>query len=121
MVKTHAENCLVCNKTKPINAKPQGLLKNLQIADGPWSSLSVNFITDLPLSENYTGIMVVVDRFTKWAEFFPVEKTITAQETTKIFMNEIFSRHGLPTEIISDKGPQFVSSLFTGVLKNLNI
>ena len=42
----------------------------LQILDAPWSLISVNFITDLPLSNGADAIMVVVDRFTKFAEFF---------------------------------------------------
>ena len=56
--------CISCNRNKPSLSKPAGLLKPLEIPSGPWSSLSVDFITDLPSSNGYDSIMVVVDRFT---------------------------------------------------------
>lgn len=95
---------------KPSNAKPAGLLKPLQHPSGPWQSLSVDFITSLPRCEGYDAITVVVDRFTKMAEFFPCLTTFSAKDTAQIFIREIFARHSLPEEIVSDRGPQFVPS-----------
>ena len=100
-VATYVKACTSCNRNKPLNCKPSGLLMPLQIPDAPWSSISVDFITNLPLSNGANVIMVVVDRFTKWAEFFPCSKSITAQGAASIFLKEVFSRHGLPKEIIS--------------------
>ena len=60
-IDTYILNCLTCCWTKPINTKPQGLLNPLQPPKAPWSSLSVDFITDLPLSKGFDCIMVVVD------------------------------------------------------------
>ena len=114
-------NCLTCCCTKPINTKPQGLLNPLQPPKAPWSSLSVDFITDLPPFAGYDCIMVVVGRFTKWSEFFPCHKTITAQDTAKIFLKEIFLRHGLLNKIISNCGPRFVSLFTTALWNNLQI
>ena len=120
-VEIYVKNCITFNRTKPINSKPQDLLSPLQIPDAPWTSLSVDFITDLPPSAGYDCIMVVVDRFTKWSEFFPCHKTITAQDTAKIFLKDIFLRHGLPTKIIFYCGPQFVSLFTTALWINLQI
>ena len=116
-VKEHLKHCLSCSRNKPSTTKPTGLLFPLKVPDAPWSSISVDFITDLPVSNGYDSIMVVVDRFTKWAEFFPCLKTITAQEASKIFLKEVFSRHGLPQEIVSDRGTQFVSKFFSCLTK----
>ena len=120
-VKEHIQHCLSCSRNKPSNSKPTGLLLPLKVPDTPWSSVSVDFITDLPLSNGFDSIMVVVDRFTKWAEFFPCLKTINAQEASKIFMREIFAIHGLPQEIVSDRGTQFVSQFFSCLTKSLGI
>ena len=63
----------------------------------------MDFITDLLSSKGY-------DRFTKMAHFVPCTKTINSQETTDLVMREVFRHHGLPDDIIIDRGPQFIST-----------
>ena len=120
-VKEYVRHCLSCSRNKPSTSKPTGLLLPLKVPEAPWLSISVDFIIDRPLSNGFNAIMVVVDRFTKWAEFFPCLKTITAKEASNIFLKEVFSRHGLPQEIVSDRGPQFVSQFFSSLTKSLGI
>lgn len=120
-VKKLLDDCVVCARVKPSNEKPAGLLKPLQHPSGPWLSLSVDFITSLPRCEGFDAIIVVVVRFTKMAEFFPFTSTLSPKDTAQIFIREIFARHGLPEEIVSGWGPQFVSKLWTHFLKGLQI
>ena len=79
-VATYVKACTSCNRNKPSNCKPSGLLMPLQIPDAPWSSISVDFITYIPLSHRADAIMVVVDRFTKWAEFFLAQSLTQLKE-----------------------------------------
>ena len=65
--------------------------------------------------------MVVVKRYTKLADFFPCSSSITSKETADLFVQEIFARHGLPKEIISKCGPQFISNFWSQFLKGLSI
>lgn len=65
--------------------------------------------------------MVGVDRFTKMVLFFPYSTYFSAKDNAEIFIWEIFSRHRLPDKIISDRGHQFVSKLWTQFLKCLYI
>ena len=104
-VKEHVRHCLSCSRNKPSTSKPTGLLLPLKVPEAPWLSISVDFITDLPLSNGFDTIMVVVDRFTKWEEFFPFLKAITAKEASNIFLKEVFSRHGLPQELYQIEAP----------------
>ena len=46
-----------------------GLLEPLPVPDGPWSSISMDFITGLPKSKGREVIMVIVDRWTKYGHF----------------------------------------------------
>jgi len=47
------------------------------ISEKPWSHISADFITKLPLAQGYNSILVVVNRLTKIAHFIPTtEKTI---------------------------------------------
>ena len=75
------------------------------IPESPWKSISLDFITDLPPSKGFHSILTIVDRFTKMAHFIPCTKVITSQETTELLMREVFRHHGLPNDIISDRGP----------------
>jgi len=62
----HVRSCPVCQRNKGANQKVPGLLKPLQIPDEPFHSISIYFITQLPLtSTGYDAIFVVVCRW-KW-------------------------------------------------------
>ena len=79
----------------------------------------MDFITDLPPSKGFDTILTVVDRFTKMAHFLPCVKNISRQETADIIMREVFQHHGLPDDIISDRGPQFISHFWKRRPQNL--
>ena len=77
----------------------------MPILESPLKSISLDFITDLPTSKGFDSILTVVDRFTKMAHLIPCTKAINSQETTELLMREVFRHHGLPDDIIGDRGP----------------
>ncbi|MBW0494568.1 hypothetical protein O181_034283, partial [Austropuccinia psidii MF-1] len=121
LIKDYVSSCQKCSRNKDIHHKKFGLLKTLQIPSGPWNSLSMDFITQLPLSNNFDSILVVVDRFSKMAIFIPAYKTITSLELAQIFISHVFSKHGLSVSIVSDRGSLFVSSFWTNLFQQLKI
>ena len=120
-VYNYVRGCHPCNRAKPARHKPYGLLQPLPIADRPWSFLSMDFIDQLPLSDNFDSILVVVDRFTKMALFIPTRTDITSSELATLFIQHIFSKHGLPADVVSDRGSKFTSSLWRDLNKALGI
>jgi len=120
-VKDYVRSCDTCCRSKDSRHKPYGLLSPLEIAERPWSSLSMDFITDLPPSNNYTCIFVVNDRLTRMSHFIPFENVPSASDTANAFMVYIFRFHGLPDEIISDRGTQFTSKFWNSICKTFNI
>jgi len=86
------------------------------IPEKPWSHISANFITKLPLAQGYDLILVVVDRLTKMAHFIPTTEKTTAGRLARLFRDNIWKLHSLPESIISDRGPQFTA----GVMRELN-
>jgi hypothetical protein len=72
----------------------------------------MDFIMDLPTVRAKNSILVVVDRLTKMAHFTPCSKSITTEETAQLILDGIVRLHGLPEEIVSDKGPQFASKFW---------
>ncbi|MBW0510946.1 hypothetical protein O181_050661 [Austropuccinia psidii MF-1] len=120
-IKDYVSSCQQCSRNKNIHHKKFGLLKPLQIPCGPWNSLSMDFITQLPLSNNFYSMLVVVDRFSKMEIFIPAYGTITALDPAQIFISHVFSKHGLAVSIVSDRGSLFVSSFWTQLCPQLKI
>ncbi len=55
----------------------------------------------------------MVDRFSKAAHFIPLPKLPSARETAVAVIDHVFRVHGLPTDVVSDRGPQFVSKFWS--------
>ncbi|MBW0521170.1 hypothetical protein O181_060885 [Austropuccinia psidii MF-1] len=66
-------------------------------------------------------MLVVVDRFSKMQIFIPTYGTITSLDLAQIFINHVFSKHGIPPIIVSDREFLFVSSFWTELCQQLKI
>jgi hypothetical protein len=60
-VKRYVEGCDSCQWTKSLTLKPLGTLEPLPIPAGPWTDISYNMITDLPISAGSDTILTVID------------------------------------------------------------
>ena len=90
--------------------KPIGLLQSLLVPIDCWTSISIDFITHLPItSQGYDAITVIIDWFMKWAHFIPSKLTDTAEDFAYLLLWEVIQLHRLPSEIISDHDTQFTS------------
>jgi hypothetical protein len=99
----YVKTCLTCQQNRVLNKRQAGLLRPLPIPEGPWESVSMDFMVSLPPSKGFDAIMVVVDRFSKMAHFIPTKESATAQETGRLFFTHVFKHHGLPKDIVSDR------------------
>jgi hypothetical protein len=68
-----------------------------------WRDILINFIVDLPSSNGFTNIIVVVDRLMKMQYMVPIN-LINAILVAKYFIKYIFKLHRLPNSIVSDYG-----------------
>ena len=84
------------------NMKPARATVPLQPSMMPWVDVSMDFMTDLPLSNGFYSILTVVDRFSKETEFIPCNKTAMALDTAKLYLFHVWKDNGLPRTIISD-------------------
>lgn len=100
-------HCEICQKAKPSNHLPYGLLQPLPVPTLLWSDLTMDFIIQLPKSDNYINIMIIVDRLSRAAYFAPLTSPITAPLAATIFWETVGKLHGLPTSIVSDRDPIF--------------
>lgn len=111
-VSKYVRGCSVCAIT---NTKlPEGKFVPLPIPQRPWSHLGVNFMMGLPRSQNYTCVLVVMDRFSKGCKLIPLTKLPTAFETAEALF---FCNFGIPEDIVSVRGPQFISKIWKAFFK----
>jgi hypothetical protein len=120
-VERYTKNCHTCTRTKYSRLAYQGLLSPLPVPNRPWRSISVDFIVKLPLSHGYDSIMVVVDRLSKMRHFIPCNETIGPKEAAELFLKHVWRFHGLPDQVISDRGPQFASRFWKHLCELLDI
>ncbi|GJR84255.1 hypothetical protein Tco_0155040 [Tanacetum coccineum] len=79
-------------------------------ADKKWERIAMDFITKLPRTGNgHDAIWVIVDRLTKSAHFLPIYEDFKMDRLTRIYLNKIVARHGVPISIISDHNSHFTS------------
>jgi len=74
------------------------------ILEKPWSHISVDFITKLPLAQRYGTILVVCDWFSKIVHFIATMEKTSAERLARLFRDHVWKLHRLPENIISDRG-----------------
>jgi hypothetical protein len=87
----------------------------------------MDFIVKLPVSKDslartsFDSIFIVVDRLTKWAHFIPCNEGMDAEQLATLFIQHIFSLHGLPLSIVSDRDPLFTSRFTRSLARQAHI
>lgn len=111
-------NCS-CTRTKPRHDKTPGYLKPLPIPARPYQHLTMDF-TELPMDEEgHDFAFVVMDRLSKKSLSIPCNKEIDAKGMAQIFVTYWVRNWGMPDSIVSDRGPQFVSTFWSELCRIL--
>ena len=87
---------------------------------GPFDRVGVDVIQ---FPKSYLGnqyAIVFVDYLTKWPEVFATSDK-TAITIARLFVENIFSRHGVPAELLSDRGTAFLSRLMQAVYEVMGV
>ncbi|KAK2912287.1 hypothetical protein Q8A73_006400 [Channa argus] len=111
--------CATCARGKTPKKPPDGLLQPLPIPSRPWSHIALDFVTGLPPSHGNTTVLTIIDRFSKAVHFVPLPKLPTATETAELLTQHVLRLHGIPRDIVLDRGPQFVSQVWKAFCKAL--
>ena len=77
--------------------------------------------TQVPVSQGYKYLLVMIDTFTGWIEGFPTRTEKAEEVVKKKLLHEIIPRFGLPWSLQSDNGTSFISKVTQGVSKALGI
>ena len=55
------------------------------------------------------------------AHFIPTRSDIDAPQLVKIFLQNVFTKHGTPADIVSDRGKHFVSRFLASLCTLLGV
>ena len=108
----YVKACAVCARGKALHRPPAGLLRPLPVPGRPWSHIVLDFVTGLPLLQGNDTILTIVDRFSKVVHFVALPKLPSATETAQLQVDHSLCIHGIPADIVSDRGPQFTSGVW---------
>lgn len=80
----------------------------------------MGFITELPLSNGCTNLLMITDRLSKDLVLIPMAN-IEATSIAKVFIKKVVAYHWLPDSIVSDRGLQFVGDFWKELCRLLRI
>ena len=113
-------SCDSCLRTKVptgINKVPMQLFEHSK----PFEYVAMDIIGPMPsTSDGYEYILTIIDLNTRWVEAVPLRNQL-AKTVADAFFVEWCARYGPPKKLLTDKGTNFQSELFTEFCKLLNI
>ncbi|TYK15933.1 reverse transcriptase [Cucumis melo var. makuwa] len=112
-VMQYTKTCPICQQDKVEKVKVAGLLDPLSVPTRPWESVSMDFITHLPKVGDFEAILVIIDRFSKYATFIPTTKQCSVEMTAQLFFKHVVKLWGVPTSIVRDRDGRFIGSFWT--------
>ena len=119
-IRDHCQTCEQCQFMSKGKQSNRLLLRPLPIVDTPFKRVGIDIKGPLPVTEQGNKyILVVCDYATRYPEAIPISDQ--KADTVAQAMLEIFSRTGLPTEIIHDRGTQFMSKVMSNMCGRLGI
>jgi hypothetical protein len=116
-IKAYVKTCDICQRVKVHRHKTYGALESLPQPKRPFETITIDFITGLPPSRwrghVYDAILVIVDKYTKWAIYVPTRKDIDAPELAELMLERLNGEFGMPKNLVSDRGSLFTSKFWS--------
>jgi len=72
----------------------------------------MDFIKQLPASNGFTAILVIINHLLKESVFIPTTDNVTAIDVADAFVMHVFAKHGIPLHVSSNRGLEFTSHFF---------
>ena len=116
----YVKTCAKCNTNKRPNRRRRASLGEFH-AGAPMDRVHIDILGPMTKTpRNNTVILILIDQFTKWVECYALPDQ-SAELLAKTIVDEFFTRFGCPLEIHTDKGTNFMSSLFSSMCNLLQI
>jgi len=113
-IRNYISSCSVYQMHKADLSAPGGLLQPLPIPGAIWVDISLDFVEGLPKSRGNDTILVAVDMY---AHFLSLSHPFTAVTVAQPYFDNIFTLHGVPKTIVSDRDNVFLSQFWQEFFK----
>ncbi len=113
--------CKTCQRTKSSTQAKAAPLHPNAIPSRPWTHISVNMVTGLPMCKGYDAILMIVDCFSKEIILIACSTELSSEGWAKILRDEVYAKHGMPQVVISDQGTMFISKFMKDLYDLLQI
>jgi len=117
----YVEGCDMCQRMKNKTEAPAGKLKLSKVPEKLWTYIMVDFIMKLPLVAEKDAILVIYDRLSKMTHFVVTTEETSVEGLVRLFRDNVWKLHGLPENVVSDRGPQFIAEITKKLNKMLGI
>ena len=118
-----AEFCRVCERCSERNPpipQPRASMGELRATE-PWEVVSIDFMTDLPATQNGNKhLLVCCDHFTRWIEVFPLPD-MRASTVARVLVNEVFSSFSCQKFLHSDRAANFRGELISELCRLMGV
>jgi hypothetical protein len=118
-VEDFVKQCQTCQRSKGERVHPTELLQPLPVPQGAWQDIAMDFIEKLSKFEGFDTILIVVDRFSKYAHFIAPKHPFTVAHVGHVLLDQVVRLHVLLKSILNDMDKVFTSTLWTQLFKLL--
>jgi len=118
-VRNWARTCLDCQRGK-VQKHVKTEIQHIPVPSRRFSHIHVDLVGPLPMSHGFSYIFTIMDRATRWPVAVPLSSITTVDCVSALFSHWIAS-FGVPNTITSDRGPQFISSIWSSLSQLLGI
>ena len=108
-----ARECLAYQRAK-IHQHVRAPLEKVPVTDSQLESINFDLMSPLPPSQGFSYLLMIVDRFLRWPDAIPFPD-ISSIMVARAFLDQWVSRFGVLAEIVSDRGAQFISQLWSDI------
>lgn len=115
-IKKFVNSCVVCARFAYGPRRPQAPLKLYSPVAKPLDRIFMDVVHFRPSACSNTCALVIVDQLTRWAEAYPM-KNEKAELIAKIYLTQFILRYGVPREVVTDQGANFLSDLMEALYR----
>ena len=116
-VRRYVKACHACQTAKPFAAAQP--IVPIHRPGIPWQHLQSDFM-DMPKADTgENNLWIVVDMFTRRARFIPCHKSINARDCAMLYIQHIYSQHGISASLASDRDPRFTAEVYKEIMAAL--
>ena len=112
-IESRVKSCLECQSHQ--SAPPAAPLHPWSWPSHPWDRIHIDFAGPF-MGRMY---LIVVDAHSKWPEV--IEMRNTTATSTILELRRLFASHGIPRQLVSDNGPQFIAAEFMAFMEGNGI